>query len=195
MHSADFHARDCTTSRWLCQEIMKNSWFVPLPIATVGFILNRVADWVWDSVSGGTVSVSMPAGAEPVSRVFDAAASATSRLGAPAIACMASSSSDTDDQLPAADEADCVAAAEEFTFTSSGTFNCDAHPKARNIPLPVGPKKFRRDLNDEPITATCGVGVQRAAAVFWPRVPRTNKGSPGLMQYSSTRILSDVRRP
>lgn len=30
MHSVDFHAIDCTISRWLREEIMKGSWFAPL---------------------------------------------------------------------------------------------------------------------------------------------------------------------
>jgi len=37
MQSVDFHAIDCTISRWLREEIMKGSWFAPLPRNTGGF--------------------------------------------------------------------------------------------------------------------------------------------------------------
>jgi len=37
MHSVDFHAIDRTISRWLRDEIMKGSWFAPLPRNTGGF--------------------------------------------------------------------------------------------------------------------------------------------------------------
>src|SRR5208282_2970359 len=36
MHRADFHASACTTSRWLCWEIMKTSWVDPLLMQTAG---------------------------------------------------------------------------------------------------------------------------------------------------------------
>lgn len=36
MQSVDFHAIDCTISRWLREEIMKGSWFAPLPRNTGG---------------------------------------------------------------------------------------------------------------------------------------------------------------
>src|SRR5579863_5616635 len=36
IYSIDFQARACTTSRWLCEEIVKGSPRSPLPIATRG---------------------------------------------------------------------------------------------------------------------------------------------------------------
>src|SRR6185437_856628 len=165
-------------------------------MATEGCMLNPVADCAPNVVSGGAVSVSTLAIPEGACGALVVAVPAVLPFEVADIECMASSSSESDDQLPADDEADSVAPKMEvFRFASTGTFNPDVQPSARNMLLLVGPKKFKRDLNDEPRAATCGQGVQRAEASFRQSVPRTKSGSPGLMQYSSNRIFSEPLRP
>src|SRR5690242_21698643 len=78
-------------------------------MATEGCMLNPVADCAPNVVSGGAVSVSTLAIPEGACGALVVAVPAVLPFEVADIECMASSSSESDDQLPADDEADSVA--------------------------------------------------------------------------------------
>src|SRR5215469_18203724 len=66
MHRADFQASDCTTSRWLRQEIMNGLPSLPLPRQTDGCTLTREANLLPVKEASGAGSVSTAATAAEV---------------------------------------------------------------------------------------------------------------------------------
>jgi len=173
MHSVHFHAIDCTTSRWLRDEIMKGSWFAPLPRNTGGF---RSKPFSLDDREGAEF-----AGCESGSTV--ATEAATLRDGAGCCAAAAATGIDFDpgfssieieDQLDVAGDAFAaddgtglgVLALEIRAELAPGEENVDASilspgniPRDCSASVPVGPKKLTRDASDARLAGICRPAV------------------------------------
>src|ERR1017187_1068405 len=115
MQSADFHARACTTSFWLCHEIMNGSLFVPLLIAAAGCRLNPVP-----SIAG-------------VDALGSEAASGGSAVATPTFGlATVSSSIDTEDHAAGANGMPLARIAEIGAFTAS-VRGSGIQPSARSV--------------------------------------------------------------
>jgi len=173
MQSVDFHAIDCTISRWLRDEIMKGSWFAPLPRNTGGF---RSKPFAFDGPEAGEFAgcASGSAVATEAATLCDGAGCCTGAAGAGVGFAPKFSSIDTDDQLDCAGDGLLagdgtgfgVLALEIRAELVPGEENADASilspgntPRDCSAPVPVGPKKLTRDASDARLAGICSPAV------------------------------------
>src|SRR6266851_4095446 len=211
MYSTDFLAKACTTSRWLCDEIVNGSPRSPLQMATGGWRSKAVLSGVpaallcccgfGDEISKGASAAFSVATAMPVelSRPGtlgaireDSVRTGTGRDTPIRFNWWTTRSGSTMGPLAVV-----RASIRTFLFPDicSISFIAISDPGSPRVNLKVSEREVTPEPKETRALVACGAGVQDIWPEFSPKVPKTNRGYPGFMIRSSNRILSAESSP
>src|SRR5579864_2190879 len=198
MYNMDFQARACTTSRWLCEEMVKGSPRSPLPIATLGCKSKPLAAGA--SVECGATSVASTATPDfarlpGLEGVLEDSATTENGSGTPlrlrTSATLSGSTTGPDRVLVSM----CTLRGPEDRGSVCSIMLIAVSEADSPKPSLKLIERLMLKPKEAGMVAACATGVQEVWPEFSPRVPKTNRGKPGLMMRSSRRILSAARSP